>query len=137
MGLTCDIEGDRGRMGGIALQLAGELGALILIDDGIDAHAATILLVSIIQFNHSAIPPPFQLLIVDSASKNTDQRHYLFSLSLDYPISAWFGGGLDVDDLERRNTSERFDASNTERMISWKPRRREQMFYVGKVVELT
>lgn len=103
-------------MGGVALQLTGERGALILMDDRMDAHAATILLVSIVQFNHSTIPQPYQLLIVGSARENTEQRHRLLSLSLDYPLSAWYGKGINADDLERRNTTEGFDASNTDKL---------------------
>lgn len=73
MRLTCDIESDRGLIGGIALQVTSESSAVILIDDRMDAHHAAILLVFILQINLSFVPQPHQLFIGVSATlKHTD-----------------------------------------------------------------
>lgn len=82
--LTCNVERDGSLNAGVAAQAAGEGGAVVLVDNRHDAHAALSLAVSFAESHRLAVPQPHQLRrVVLRSVAETHQRHGSLQLGQD------------------------------------------------------
>lgn len=100
-GLTSDIERDRGAEAAVLFLMAGEVGAVVVIN-GFDTNAAFALLISVLELDSGAVSQPHQLLFgFTRAFLLANQRDDFIELDFDDTVAVDSWISLDFNTLKK------------------------------------